>query len=510
MGCGFCAAEFSHTSSFRAAVCSTGFLYLWHIHSHPLHHSFNVRKIAMSTTLLPPRRSTDAKKIACEIREQHRLSNVAKAELLELIAHFDEHELSEALGASSTVDWLQRELRYPVSTAYEYVRIGRKLQDFPLLAAAFRRAELDYTTVRFLLPYMTEINEADLVELGRTLCHAELRQALAGAPSDDDKDPDEPYFEIDTRSSGMMEGRFLIPAILGELLKSALKIAQLANYDFKGDDIEAQLAADVISTMEKELREMYGDALVDACDPQPTAEEECAILPPEIDEACPSEQVSAPRPDTKITMEKLLQVPTRFGAVANVDLYNAFVNMIQMVRANPTTPVRAPGANVTIMLTEDGKAWMPQNPQIPSPVVRDYVADAMYRMHISDPAGITLSYGRERRFASDAQIGALLAVWGHQCAMPGCTHTRFIEIHHITEWAEGGRTDMDNLIPLCSTCHSKVSHGLAHITQVGPDLEFRFKDGSRFISRNRGLPERADDFDGPMREYDFISGQSFE
>lgn len=85
----------------------------------------------MSTTLLPPRRSTDAKKIACEIHEQHRLSNVAKAELLELIAHFDEHELFEALGASSTVNWLQRELRYPVSTAYEYVRVGRKLQDFP-------------------------------------------------------------------------------------------------------------------------------------------------------------------------------------------------------------------------------------------------------------------------------------------------------------------------------------------------------------------------------------------
>lgn len=464
----------------------------------------------MTTTLLPPRRSTDAKTIAGEIREQHRLTNVAKAELLELIAHFDEHELSEALGASSTVDWLQRELRYPVSTAYEYVRVGRKLRDFPLLAAAFRRAELDYTTVRFLLQYMTEANESDLVELGRTLCHAELRQALAGAPKDDDRDPDEPYFNLDTRSDGMWAGDFLLTPMMGEILKSALKIAQLANYDLEGEDIEALLNEDVKAVMEQELREMFGDALVDACDPQATAEEECAVPRPEIEEACPGEQVAALRPDTKITMEKLLRVPTRFGAVANVDLYNAFVNMIQMVRANPVTPVRAPGANVTIMLTEDGKAWMPQNPQVPSSVVRDYVANAMYRMHITDPAGLTLSYGRERRFASDAQIGALLDVWGHQCAMPGCTHTRFIEIHHIKEWAEGGRTDIGNLIPLCSTCHSKVSHGLAHITQEGPNLEFRFKDGSRFISRNRGLPERADDYEGPMREYEFRPDLSFE
>ena len=44
------------------------------------------KETAMTTTLLPPRRSTDAKTIAGEIREQHRLTNVAKAELLELLS----------------------------------------------------------------------------------------------------------------------------------------------------------------------------------------------------------------------------------------------------------------------------------------------------------------------------------------------------------------------------------------------------------------------------------------
>ena len=86
---------------------------------------------------------------------------------------------------------------------------------------------------------------------------------------------------------------------------------------------------------------------------------------------------------------------------------------------------------------------------------------------------------------------ALLDVWGHQCAMPGCTHSRFIEIHHITEWSDGGTTDIGNLIPLCSSCHSLVSHGVAEVVTHGPNVEFRFMDGSKFISRSRGLPVRA-------------------
>ena len=66
-----------------------------------------------------------------------------------------------------------------------------------------------------------------------------------------------------------------------------------------------------------------------------------------------------------------------------------------------------------------------------------------------------------------------------------------MEIHHIREWADGGLTDIENLIPLCSSCHSKVSHGSATITALGPDLEFRFYNGSCYIAPNRSLPETA-------------------
>ncbi|MCK9996210.1 MAG: HNH endonuclease [Candidatus Krumholzibacteria bacterium] len=47
----------------------------------------------------------------------------------------------------------------------------------------------------------------------------------------------------------------------------------------------------------------------------------------------------------------------------------------------------------------------------------------------------------------------VLARDGYRCQGPGCGHTRFLEIHHRIPVALGGRTEMENLVTLCSGCH---------------------------------------------------------
>ena len=49
---------------------------------------------------------------------------------------------------------------------------------------------------------------------------------------------------------------------------------------------------------------------------------------------------------------------------------------------------------------------------------------------------------------------ALMVMWGGQCAAPGCTHTRFIEIHHIQEW-ENGATQIWRI---CCPCVPRAIH----------------------------------------------------
>lgn len=431
------------------------------------------------TTSLIVSADHDACEVADAIRACHRRSNAVRAELLDEIARFDALELHDCFGAASTAEWLQRELKYRRATAFEYVGVARKLQRFGLLFSVFRDGDIDYTTVRFLLRYITEDNEAELVDLATRLCFAELEQALAGnEPADEDSDA--PFFNAWVRDDGMLVGEFLLPPVEGVKLQAVLKIAQLISEGVDPADID--LDALVTEEEEKEERKVQLD---DA---------------PVTDEACPAEQTAEAK---GLSMEAVCRLPSRFGPPVKADLYPAFIHLIEMVRANPHAAARAPGADVTIMLTEDGKAWMPQNPQAPSRVLANFVANATLRCNLVDSRGVTMHYGRRRRNASDAQIRALLEVWGHQCAMPGCTHSRFIEIHHLHEWADGGATDIGNLIPLCSSCHSKVSVGVARITQRGPDLEFLFMDGSRFISRNRGLPEEAPKLDAPEDESSF-------
>lgn len=68
-------------------------------------------------------------------------------------------------------------------------------------------------------------------------------------------------------------------------------------------------------------------------------------------------------------------------------------------------------------------------------------------------AGAVLELGRTRRIASGAQTYALIAR-DHGCSFPGCDRApEWCERHHIVEWVDGGKTDLDNLTFLCRYHH---------------------------------------------------------
>ena len=90
-----------------------------------------------------------------------------------------------------------------------------------------------------------------------------------------------------------------------------------------------------------------------------------------------------------------------------------------------------------------------------------------------------LDLGRTTRLANRAQRRALRAMYS-TCAIPGCD-TRFdhCHIHHVIWWRHGGRTDLDNLIPICNGHHTKVHDQGWHLT-LGPDrrLTLELPDGT--------------------------------
>ena len=68
-----------------------------------------------------------------------------------------------------------------------------------------------------------------------------------------------------------------------------------------------------------------------------------------------------------------------------------------------------------------------------------------------------LDLGRERRLHTKAQRIALSGIHD-TCAAEGCERPfAWTEIHHPESWARGGRTDLDNALPLCGW-HRRRAH----------------------------------------------------
>ncbi|MFJ4105459.1 HNH endonuclease signature motif containing protein [Amycolatopsis japonica] len=74
-------------------------------------------------------------------------------------------------------------------------------------------------------------------------------------------------------------------------------------------------------------------------------------------------------------------------------------------------------------------------------------------------AGEPLDVGRMKRFVTPGQRRALNIRDGG-CAFPGCHRApKHCHAHHIRHWADGGPTDLRNLVLLCSFHHRLIHHG---------------------------------------------------
>jgi hypothetical protein len=96
---------------------------------------------------------------------------------------------------------------------------------------------------------------------------------------------------------------------------------------------------------------------------------------------------------------------------------------------------------------------------LPPATVRRLACEADVIPIVLDGDDRVVDVGRAKRLASADQRRALRVM--HQtCAAPDCP-VRFgdCDIHHLTEWRDGGMTNLQNLIPLCSKHHHLIHEG---------------------------------------------------
>jgi uncharacterized protein DUF222/HNH endonuclease len=100
-------------------------------------------------------------------------------------------------------------------------------------------------------------------------------------------------------------------------------------------------------------------------------------------------------------------------------------------------------------LTDDGLT-------LSAMAVRRLACDAELIPAVLGSHSEVLDLGQTRRLVSAAQWRALVARDRH-CAFPGCARPTVMgHAHHIVHWADGGPTDLDNLVLLCGEHHRQI------------------------------------------------------
>ncbi len=101
--------------------------------------------------------------------------------------------------------------------------------------------------------------------------------------------------------------------------------------------------------------------------------------------------------------------------------------------------------------------------------------------------GVPLNLGRTSRTVSKKQRRALIAR-DHGCAFPGCgAPPAHCEGHHVKHWADGGPTDLDNLVLLCRYHHQLLHHSHWDV-KIGADRHPWFTPPSTVDPYKKPIP----------------------
>ncbi|HSL73224.1 MAG TPA: HNH endonuclease, partial [Ilumatobacteraceae bacterium] len=117
--------------------------------------------------------------------------------------------------------------------------------------------------------------------------------------------------------------------------------------------------------------------------------------------------------------------------------------------------------------------------EIPTRVLADLAGEAdvhavVVRNGVVLYAPGELDLGRTTRLANRAQRRALRGMY-RTCAIPGCSvHVDRCHLHHVVWWRHDGRTDLANLLPVCTKHHGKIHHD-GWTIELGPNRELTLR-----------------------------------
>lgn len=415
----------------------------------------------------------------------------ASARWLALLAELVVRDIWADQGARTPGQWLSWKVGLAPSTAREQVRVALRLRELPLIRARFEAGELSYSKVRAL----TRIAVPGLEELGLQLAaHATGAQLerMAGAV-------------VNSRRAGASseEDRQRRRGISWRHERDGDVTLQLRMSAEDADSVLVLLERLVTLELDaREATELRDDERADGRDqpepgqgPQPPGD----VSDPAGDghttdvrgageDADPSWLAGGGLPDGAV-----LDAGETSGAQRSRRDFDAHVVEVLLAvlgQAVADGPPDTTGQDRhTLVVHVDAEHLADEHGRVagadlPVPVGRARVPAMRVRVlrRLACEAGLVLiatrngspmDVGRRQRRLTVALRRAVLAR-DRGCRFPGCGATRHLHVHHVWHWADGGPTDLANLVTLCGAHHRFVHERAWTVTPASRPGRFRF------------------------------------
>jgi hypothetical protein len=370
--------------------------------------------------------------------------NAATGRLVSLIAQVLESESWQVSGIQSPAQWVAWQCGVSPARARSLVAMARRRTELPATTAAHEAGELCEDQVAVICRHAPAGIDAQVADLARAATVTQLRRVLGSytfgdGSSKQSKDeagesaPPEPPEEVRSVSFGQTEsGSWRLSAELppdeGALVERALTAAR--------------------------------DELFHAREGEP-----------------------APAAN-----------PGRLASPNNVTWADAFVAMAE--RSLGATAAQRPHHERHMVLlhvaTEaDGSTGghLHLGPGLSEGLRRFVGCDARIRP-VFEAGGKPVSVGRAFRTVPE-RTRVVIEERDRGCRVPGCDRSRWLHVHHIEHWEDGGTSDTPNLLALCRRHHRL--HHLGHLGIRGdaddPDgVVFTDHRGRRLDSTGRPVP----------------------
>ena len=136
--------------------------------------------------------------------------------------------------------------------------------------------------------------------------------------------------------------------------------------------------------------------------------------------------------------------------------------------------------DLTTLLDRVGAATIADGPALAHDTLQRLACDARIQLAVADPDQTVIGVGRTTR-SIPPWLNRLVRARDKGCRFPNCRRTRWVQVHHIIHWADGGPTDLDNLMTLCGFHHRLIhEHGWTVKGDPNGTITWSHPDGSTF------------------------------